>query len=58
MKPITAANALTTDVCLAVGVWRRPPGDDGALDAIRGIIVGTLVSVLGFWLPLAIALVR
>ncbi|MDQ2915993.1 MAG: hypothetical protein M3R40_02330 [Pseudomonadota bacterium] len=58
MKTTIAANALTNDVCPPGGFWRRPSGDDGALDAIRGIIVGTLVSVLAFWLPLAIALTR
>ncbi len=57
MKTTIAANALTNDVCPPGGFW-RPSGDDGALDAIRGIIVGTLVSVLAFWLPLAIALTR
>lgn len=28
------------------------------LGAARGIIFGVLISVLGFWLPLAIALIR
>ena len=29
---------------------------DDALDAIRGIMAGTLLSMLLFWIPLAIAL--
>jgi len=28
---------------------------DDALDPMRGIVFGTLLSVLGFWLPLALA---
>jgi hypothetical protein len=36
---------------------RRTPRDD-ALDPIRGILFGTLLSVLGFWLPLALTLSR
>ena len=37
------------------------PGDaawcyDDALDAIRGIMAGTILSMLLFWIPLAIAL--
>ena len=42
-------------------VLQRWPGDaawcyDDALDAIRGIMAGTILSVLLFWIPLAIAL--
>jgi hypothetical protein len=53
------AVALTNEVWSAITPPQRPKGDsDDALDAIRGIIVGTLLSMLGFWLPLAIALAR
>ena len=52
------AHTLTNDVWLEAGFLRRPRHDDDALDAIRGIILGSLVSLLVFWLPLAVALVR
>jgi hypothetical protein len=38
--------------------WRRTTSADDALDAMRGIVCATLVSVLGFWIPLAVALTR
>jgi len=37
--------------------YRRTPADD-ALAPIRGILIGSLLSVFGFWLPLALALAR
>ena len=36
----------------------NPTLADDPLDAARGIIFGVMISVLGFWLPLAIALIR
>ena len=36
--------------------WRRTTSADDALDAMRGILCATLVSALGFWIPLAVAL--
>lgn len=33
-------------------------GDDHPLAALHGIMLGTLLSLLGFWMPLAIALIR
>lgn len=33
----------------------RMAGDD-PLDSIRGIIAGALISILAFWLPLALVL--
>lgn len=58
MEPAIAVS-LTNDVWSIVEPPRRSKGDsDDALDAIRGIIIGTLLSMLGFWLPLAIALAR
>lgn len=46
------------------GLWpverivRRRRPDDDPLAAMRGIIFGTLVSIIAFWMPLAIALTR
>ena len=31
---------------------------EDALDPIRGILFATLISIFGFWLPLALALSR
>lgn len=36
-------------------VRRRPPRED-ALDPIRGIMIGALLSIAGFWLPLVFVL--
>jgi hypothetical protein len=49
---------LTNDVWPAAGLLRRPDVEGDPLDAIRGIIMGTLISVLVFWIPLGIALAR
>jgi hypothetical protein len=38
--------------------WRRTTSADDALDAMRGILCATLVSALGFWIPLAVALIQ
>ena len=38
--------------------WRPPHAAGDALDPARGILVGMLLSVLGFWLPLALALTQ
>lgn len=35
--------------------WRPPQAVGDALDPVRGILFGILLSVLGFWLPLALA---
>lgn len=50
------AYTLTKEIWPAAGPWRRSLVDDDPLDAIRGIIMGTLLSILVFWMPLAIAL--
>ena len=50
------ASALTNDLWPAAGLLRRPRHEDDPLDAIRGIIVGSLISLFAFWLPLAVAL--
>ena len=49
---------LTSDFWPATGLMRRPYRDDDPLAAMRGIIMGSLLSILGFWVPLAIALTR
>ena len=49
---------LANDVWSAVGLGRRPHVEEDPLDAIRGIMMGTLISMLLFWMPLAIALTR
>jgi hypothetical protein len=38
-------------------VHRARPRED-ALDPIRGIMIGALLSIAGFWLPLALILAR
>ncbi len=48
---------------LAHGVWPAAPISrhrdnrvDDPLDPMRGVVIGTLLSLLGFWLPLALLL--
>ncbi|HXU67313.1 MAG TPA: hypothetical protein VN707_08130 [Casimicrobiaceae bacterium] len=52
------AHTLTHDVRPITTISRRNAPADDPLAAAHGIIFGILVSVLGFWLPLAIALIR
>jgi hypothetical protein len=53
----TMAHAITeSELWPDVGFSPRPVRDKDALDAIRGVIAGTVLSVLGFWLPLAVYL--
>ena len=52
----TVAHVLTNDVWSTAAVLRRLHRDEDPLDAIRGIIMGTLLSLITFWMPLAIAL--
>jgi hypothetical protein len=47
---------LAHPVRLAQWKWRRSTGADDPLGAMRGILCATLVSILAFWIPLAIAL--
>ena len=49
--------SLAPEVWSATGFARRLVDDD-PLDAIRGIMMGTLLSILAFWIPLAITLTR
>ena len=52
------AHVVTTDIWSTAGLLRRPHRDDDPLDAMRGIIMATLLSLITFWMPLAIALTR
>jgi hypothetical protein len=54
----TVAYILTNDFWSAAGALRRPYADDDPLAAMRGIMMGTLLSLLVFWMPLAIALTQ
>ena len=54
----TVAHVLTNDIWSTAGALRRPHRDDDPLDAMRGIIMATLLSLITFWMPLAIALTR
>jgi hypothetical protein len=38
-------------------IHRARPRDD-TLDPVRGIMIGALLSIAGFWLPLALVLAR
>ena len=52
------AHILTNDFWSAAGILRRPYVDEDPLAAVRGIMMGTLLSLLVFWMPLAIALTQ
>jgi hypothetical protein len=54
----TVAHILTNDFWSAAGILRRPYVDEDPLAAVRGIMMGTLLSLLVFWMPLAIALTQ
>jgi hypothetical protein len=58
MSTATNVNAATCGRWPIAGVARRRRHDDDPLAAMRGIIFGSLVSLLAFWMPLAIALTR
>jgi hypothetical protein len=57
MTPVSAA-AFTINLWLAAASSGPPRRNDDELDAMRGIVSGVLLSILAFWLPLAIALAR
>lgn len=50
--------ALTNEAWLSACLQSRLAGDDDPLDALRGITLGALLSMLMFWMPVAIALTR
>jgi hypothetical protein len=52
------AHTLTHDVRPTTTLSRPNTPADDPLATARGIMFGILISVLGFWLPLAIALIR
>jgi hypothetical protein len=58
MNTATNVNTATNGLWPLAGVVRRRRHDDDPLAAMRGIIFGTLMSILAFWMPLAIALTR
>lgn len=57
-REATVAYILTNDFWSTAGALRRPYADDDPLAAMRGIMMGTLLSLLVFWMPLAIALTQ
>jgi hypothetical protein len=52
------AHTLTTRLWPSTAKARPLPSEDDPLDAIRGIIFGVLLAIVGFWLPLAFVLTR
>jgi hypothetical protein len=52
----TLAHPLRTSRVAARAPWRAARAADDPLRAMRGILFGMLVSVLGFWLPLAMTI--
>ena len=52
------AHALTQGIRTSHAHERRMPAVDDSLNPIRGIVIGTLLSIIGFWLPLALVLTR
>jgi hypothetical protein len=47
------AHTLVHRARTAAACVRRPSPREDALDPIRGIVIGALLSIVGFWLPLA-----
>jgi len=52
------AITLVDDAWPSASVLRRLSGDADPLAALRGIMLGALLSILAFWMPLAISLTR
>jgi hypothetical protein len=52
------AHALTHGIRTPRTYGKRARVMEDALDPIRGILIGTLLSIAGFWLPLALALTQ
>jgi|GEM_PF-4144502 hypothetical protein len=57
-----AKMSIYAQTCPRIGRWESwpPPGrvPDGDFDVIKGIIVGSGLAILLFWLPLAVAVVH
>lgn len=52
------AVTLVDDVWPSASLLCRFSGDADPLAALRGIMLGALLSILAFWMPLAISLTR
>ena len=52
------AVTLVDDAWPSALLLRRLSGDADPLAALRGIMLGALLSILAFWMPLAISLMR
>jgi len=52
------AVTLVDDAWPSALLLRRLSGDADSLAALRGITLGALLSILAFWMPLAISLIR
>jgi hypothetical protein len=52
------AHALAHTAATPTHRAHRPLPREEALDPIRGIMIGVLLSIAGFWLPLALVLAR
>ncbi|MEO8537350.1 MAG: hypothetical protein ABI533_07470 [Betaproteobacteria bacterium] len=52
------AYLMTNEAWLAAGFLPRRFIEEDPLDALRGVATGAVLSVLLFWMPLAIALAR
>jgi hypothetical protein len=52
------AYTLIDDAWPSAAMLRSLCDDDDQLAALRGIMLGALLSILAFWMPLAIALTR
>ena len=52
------AVTVVDDAWLTASLLRRFSGDADSLSALRGIMLGALLSILAFWMPLAISLTR
>ena len=55
---VVMAHALTHFVGASTLKWQRTTAVDDPLDAVRGILTGAFVSMLGFWIPLALMLLQ
>lgn len=52
------AHTLMHPALMSNAYWRRVGPRADSQDAVRGILLGVLLSMAGFWLPLALLLIR
>ena len=52
------AHAMVCELHRTTAGGRRPATADDPLSAMRGILLATLLSLGGFWLPLTLAMLR